>query len=114
MTVQNTYPVSVPEVGDFVFRKRDLKVQVAIQADVSRMLNGQVDDPQLKRFVGVVQSLVHLTVQAPKDWAPLAVDPLEPEQTERLWLVHDAMRDAEDRFRKGAPAAGPGPGAEAQ
>lgn len=109
-----TYPVNVPGVGDFVFKKRDLQAQVRIQAESSRMLGGPVDDPDLRRFANVVQTLVALAVTAPADWKPLEADPLEPEQTERLWLVHDAMRDAEERFRKGPEAAREGLGAPAQ
>jgi hypothetical protein len=89
-----------------VFKKRDLESQVRIQAAASRMTGGPVDDPDLRRFANVVQTLVALAVQSPDGWKPLATDPLEPEQTERLWLVHDAMRDAEERFRKGAEVQG--------
>lgn len=112
--MSKTYPVSVPGVGEFVFKQRDLAAQVRIQAEASRMTGGPVDDPDIRRFANVVQTLVALAVQAPPDWKPLAADPLEPEQTERLWLVHDAMRDAEERFRKGAEGQRESVGAGAQ
>lgn len=101
-----TYEVPVEGIGTFTFRKREMLDQVKIQAEASRMTDGPVDDPGLRRFTHALATLLRLTVLAPAGWAPLAIDPLDSEGTEKLWLVHDAMRDAEERFRKGAEAPG--------
>ena len=102
-----TYPVSVEGIGDFVFRKRTLQDQITIQANASRRLRGPVDDPELRSFVHALETLLCLTVQAPEGWAPEALDPLEPGETEQLWQVHEALRDAEEKFRKGSGAERP-------
>jgi hypothetical protein len=109
----NTYPVTVEGVGHFVFRKRMMRDQVAIQAEASRMLGGPVDDPELRAFAHALVTLKTLAVQTPQGWNPEAVDPLDAEETGKLWRVYDAMRDAEERFRRGpeAPGAEVGPAA---
>src|SRR4051812_6789199 len=99
---QRTYPVNVAGGGDFVFRKRMLKDQITIQANASRMLGGPVEDPELRSFVHALATIECLSVQSPADWKPGEIDPLEPDQTQKLWDVHEALRDAEEKFRKGA------------
>lgn len=101
-----TFPVSVEGVGDFVFRKRMLKDQITIQANASRMMGGPVDDPSLRSFVHALCTIQCLTVQAPADWNPEAMDPLDTDETAKLWDVHEALRSAEDKFRAGAGKAG--------
>lgn len=103
---QRNYPVAVEGVGDFVFRKRMLKDQITIQANASRMLGGPVDDAELRSFVHALATIQCLTVQAPADWKPEDMDPLETEETAKLWDVHEALRVAEEKFRKGATPAG--------
>jgi hypothetical protein len=102
ISMSRTYPVNVEGVGDFVFRKRMLKDQIAIQANASRMLGGPVEDAELRSFAHALATIELLTVQAPADWKPSEIDPLEPEQTQKLWDVHEGLRDAEEKFRKGA------------
>lgn len=104
--MSSPHEFTVEGVGAFAFRKRSLADQVLIQANASRMMGGPVDDPELRAFVHAVQTLVVLQTQAPAGWNPLAVDPLDAKGTEKLWLVHDALRDAEERFRQGAVAQG--------
>ena len=97
-----TYPLEVEGVGRFVFRKRRVPDQVRIEAAAIRMTGGPIDDAELENFCLAYQTLLALTVEAPAGWDLEEIDPLDREQTGRMWGAYEALRAEEARFRKGA------------
>lgn len=99
-----TYEVSVPDVGAFTFRKRQIKDQLRIEAEAVRTLGGPTEDGELRSIALTLATLQVLTVTAPAGWDLEALDPLEKADMDRLYAVHRELRAAEDRFRGGSAA----------
>lgn len=100
--IDRTFPLSVEGIGDFVFRKRRMPDQIKIEADARRMTDGPIDDVDLHQVCISYQTLKHLTVEAPADWDLENLDPLDPEDVNKMWKVWGALREQEEKFRKGA------------
>ncbi|CAH2606338.1 conserved protein of unknown function (plasmid) [Rhodovastum atsumiense] len=99
---ERTYPVDVPGVGHFVFRKRLIRDQIRIQAEAVRITGGPTDDPDLKDISLAMATLIVLIKEAPAGWNVEYLDPLDRDVSAELWKVFGALRVAEDRFRGGA------------
>ena len=100
MSLPRTHEVEVEGVGRFVFNKRRIADQVRIEAEARRMTGGPIDDPDLENVAIAAATLKHLAVEAPEDWDIDALDPLDREDTDRLWNVYRSLRNAEGTFRR--------------
>lgn len=105
------FSIEVPGVGPFTFAKRTMRLEFAIQAEQSRLTEGQEKPaPQLAMFSAIFAQLKVLTLTAPKGWDLEAMDPNDDSSWDRLVSVHKAMRDKELSFRRPAKPDGQGPG----
>lgn len=106
---QNEFTIDIPGEGAFTFAKRNMRKELQIQAEYSRLTEG-VDTPtsQLEMLAGIMSTLKVLTISAPKGWVLDELDPLDPDSYSRLLAVHAALRQKEGSFRR------PGTEAESQ
>jgi hypothetical protein len=108
-----TYVVNVPDVGTFEVRKRTLRVQMAIHAELNRLTEGAPLATLSDWFIdlcGLVAELKGLIIKAPDGWSMEDIDPLD-DGYDRLRAVYRAIRTQEDSFRtqaKGDQATGAG------
>ena len=109
----NTYVVNVPDVGTFEVRKRTLRVQMTIHAELNRLTEGAPLSTLSDWFIdlcGLVAELKGLIIKSPDGWSMEDVDPLD-DGYDRLRAVYRAIRTQEDSFRtqaKGDQAPGTG------
>lgn len=101
------FHVEVEGVGTFVFAYREMRDELAIQVEYSRITQG-VDTPSI--FLGQVATWISalkvLTVEAPYGWNIDKLDPLEQESYLKLMNVYAALRAKEQQFRKKPEARG--------
>lgn len=114
MASSRTFPVDVPDVGHFVFRRRRLIEQIKIEAEVEKILNGEGASKELENALFAYLTLQVLTVTAPVGWDLEEIDPLDAEHTGRMWKVWGALRDKEAAFRQGVGGDGVAEGAGAR
>ena len=108
-----SFVVTVPDIGTFEVKRRTLKVQMAIHAELNRLTEGAPIASLGDWFVdlcALVAELKVLILSAPEGWSLDDVDPLD-DGYEQLRVVYRAIRDKEGLFRaerKGhqAPSAG--------
>lgn len=96
------FSVQVPEIGTFKFRKRRVPDQILIEAQAERMLGGPLDNADLKNIAMATTTLQVLTIDAPPAWDIDSLDPLDAEDTDKIWAVWRALRKREDDFRAGS------------
>lgn len=94
------HKITVEGIGEFAFRRRTLGDQMRIEGDSDRMLGGPVSDPGLRGISLALATLGRLTEMAPEGWDIEAVDPLDENAVARILKVHEALRAAEDEFRR--------------
>jgi len=97
----NTFVVTVPEVGAFEIRRRTLRVQMAIHAELNRLTEGAPLASLSDWFIdlcSLVAELKGLIVKAPDGWSMEEIDPLD-DGYDRLRAVYRAIRIKEDDFR---------------
>lgn len=115
-TASGTYAVSVPGVGDFIFRRRTLRDELAITALADRLTGGDAGDPAVsentRNLAYAAAVLTTVQVSAPDGWNPLDADPLDAETFGRIGTVFSALRVAEERFRAGGKPQPAGSGAD--
>lgn len=97
-----THAVTVPEVGEFVFRRRTLDTQIKLQADAVRLTGGEIESTSLTGFAMAIATLRALTVRAPDGWNLDEVDPLDEEAMSAVLKVFGSLRAAEETFRSKA------------
>ncbi|HEX7906761.1 MAG TPA: hypothetical protein VF534_01530 [Paraburkholderia sp.] len=104
------FVVDVPDVGVFTFARRNMRSELAISAEFSRLSEG-IATPSafLETVGGWIATLKVLTLIAPDGWVLDELDPLDDENYARLMKVHGALRAREDSFRQK-----PKPGSEDQ
>ena len=76
----NTFLVTVPDVGVFEIRKRTLRVQMAIHAELNRLTEGAPLASLSDWFIdlcSLVAELKGLIIKAPDGWSLDDVDPLD-------------------------------------
>lgn len=100
------FEVPVEGVGTFVFARRTLGDELAIQREYARIIDGVTPTDWLATMAGWLSVLRTITVRAPEGWDLDAMDPLDPETYERLYKVFSALRAKEDSFRQGNGGAG--------
>ncbi|MDR3515189.1 MAG: hypothetical protein P4M00_05190 [Azospirillaceae bacterium] len=97
-----TFTVDVDGVGRFVFRQRQIRDTLRIEAETCRILGGPLSDPIVADYVHSARcmaTLALLTVQAPDGWSIDQADPFDDEAFAILWKVHAGLRQQEDSFR---------------
>ena len=113
----STFVVTLPEVGTFEVKRRTLKVQMQVHAELNRLTEGAPLATLSDWFVdlcALVAELRVLIVRAPEGWSLDEIDPLD-DGYEQLRAVYRAIREQEGRFRaerKGHQAPGAGTGQE--
>lgn len=104
------FPVEVPDVGTFIFRRRTMRDQLLMQAEFQQLSAGH--SGQVERLAAeAMATLPRLTVEAPPGWDYDALDPLDPEDWAKLGQVFGGLRDAEGKFRGDVAPKRPGVGA---
>jgi hypothetical protein len=109
------FTVPVPGIGDFVFAKRSMRDEIAIQVEYSRLIEGcEVPTQWLALVAGWIATFKVLTVVAPVSLDINDLDPLDPEDYAKMLKVHDALIEKERSFRRkpgeGNEASGQGSG----
>lgn len=94
------FKVPVEGVGDFVFAKRMMRDELAIQVEYSRIIQGVEPTEWLALVAGWIASLKVLTVFAPSDWDIDEMDPLDKDTYAKLAKVHGALVEKESSFRR--------------
>ena len=111
------FDVHVDEVGTFTFARRNMRAEIAIAAEYSRLTEG-VAQPSafLDTVAGWISTLKTLTLVAPSGWDIEELDPLDDEAYALLLKVHAALREKEGSFRRRPGVANeaqrPGDGAD--
>lgn len=105
------FPVSVEGVGNFVFARRNMRDELRIASEYSRLTEG-VETPTnyLQNVATWFSVLKVLTVEAPHGWDLDAMDPFDDETLDRVVLVYAALRAKEGSFRSAKRADGKAPG----
>ncbi|MEX3764463.1 hypothetical protein [Paraburkholderia phenoliruptrix] len=95
------FDVHVDGVGAFTFARRNMRAEIAIAAEYSRLTEG-VSQPSafLDTIAGWLSTLKVLTVKAPAGWDLDEMDPLDDEAYAILLKVHAALREKEGSFRR--------------
>lgn len=114
----NVFPLPIEGMGQFIFRRRRLGLDIKISVERARMSEGVALDPYTATFVNAIAELKHLLVEAPEgcDIQPGELDDLDTFDDEmhgRVLKVWSALVDKEQTFRKRtrAPLQGDGEGA---
>ena len=112
-----TFVVNVPDLGAFEIKRRTLKVQMQIHAELNRLTEGaplaSLSDWYMD-LCGLVAELKVLIVSSPEGWSMADADPFE-DGYEQMRTVYRAIRAQEDSFRlkaKDHQAASAGTGQE--
>lgn len=108
------FTVKVPDVGTFVFAKRKMRDELAIQVEFARIIDGAEPTVWLQSVGGWLSTLKVLTVLAPDGWDLDEMDPLDEATYSKLSRVFEALTEKERSFRRGpeqaneasSPAAG--------
>jgi hypothetical protein len=100
------FDVHVEGVGAFTFARRNMRRELAIAAEFSRLTEG-VDKPSafLDTVAGWISTLKVLTLHGPDGWDLDELDPLDDENYACMLKVHAALREKEGSFRRGSGAA---------
>ena len=96
------FEVPVEGVGNFLFARRTLADELAVQREYARIIDG-VENPTewLATMAGWLSVLRTITIRAPEGWSLDDMDPLDPATYEKLFKVYSALRDKEGSFRPG-------------
>lgn len=105
------FTVPVEGVGTFVFGYRDMKDQLRINVEYSRIVEDVTPTQWLDSLATALATLKVLTVRAPEDWSIDTMDPLDDEVYAKIFKVWGALRDQERSFRQKPQGAGSGAGA---
>lgn len=97
------FRVPVEGVGDFVFARRSLADEIAIQVEYARITQG-VPNPTMALFTLALAMATFrvLMVSCPPGWDLDGLDPLDDEEFGQIEKIYTALRGREDSFRKGA------------
>lgn len=105
------FDLTVEGVGRFVFGRRTMGDELAIQREYSSIIQGVTPTDWLMTMAGWLSVLRVLTVRAPEGWNLEEMDPLDEATYANLFKVYTALRDKEGSFRLGQKVAPEGNGA---
>jgi hypothetical protein len=95
------FVVDVDGVGVFTFARRNMRTELAIAAEFSRLSEGIASPTAFLETVGGwIATLKVLTLKAPDGWDLDELDPLDDASYAHLMNVHAALRAKEDSFRR--------------
>lgn len=98
-----THVVDVAGVGSFEVRRPIMRTAIAVEVEYARLTEGiEVVPPDLAYICRVLSYLKVMVVSAPDGWDVDNVDPYDEGEVSKLREVHDALTEAEARFRQGA------------
>lgn len=116
MSLPSSFPVPVEGIGEFVFRRRMPRDQLAIEGRARKTAGGSIEEVggEIMGQCLAIETLAVLTISAPEGWDMDALDPLNDECWRKINTVFQELRKAEGRFRGVVPAqpAGLGEGAK--
>jgi hypothetical protein len=100
-----TYPIEMPGIGVFTFRRRKMRDEFRVGAEYSRLTEG-VESPSswLDMFATAFSTLKVLTVESPAGWDMEEMEPDDPDSYRKIMEVFGALRADEARFRSGSGA----------
>lgn len=107
------FHIDVDGIGHFSFARRTMRDELRIAAEYSRFTEGVAQPTNfLDTMAGWIATLNVLTVTAPHNWDPEAMDALDDETEGKILKVYGALRTKESSFRpkKRAESEGSGPG----
>jgi hypothetical protein len=102
------FPVEVDGIGSFIFKARTMRTQFLIEAEAARVMGGPCEDDMLRAGAVQFATLLVLTVESPPGWDIEGFDPLDSEETAKVFAVHRRLREVEAGFRGGAGEPGKG------
>ena len=102
---ETDFVVKVEGIGNFTFARRKMALEIEIQVEYAKMLNGAPATEWLALVAGWISALKVLTVRAPADWDIDELDPLDDDTYAKLARVHGALTEKENSFRR-KPAGG--------
>jgi len=95
------FPLTVEDVGTFVFARKAMREQVSIAVEYARLTEGV---PEVVEILGdipeAMATIKVLTVSAPEGWDADTLDPEDKESYEKIMKVWGALRDKLAGFRK--------------
>lgn len=100
------FTVPVEGVGRFVFGKRTMADELAIQREYADIIQGIEPTVWLETMGGWLSVLRVLTVDAPAGWDLDELDPLDEETYAKLSRVYEELRNQERSFRGGQKPSG--------
>lgn len=100
------FTVTVEGIGRFVFGKRTMGDELAIQREYADIIGGVTPTVWLETMGGWLSVLRVLTVRAPDGWDLDEMNPLDEDTYARLHQVYTALRDQERSFRGSKGTAG--------
>src|SRR3546814_15237920 len=93
-SASSSFTFNVEGIGPFTFRHRNLRIELSIQAEFSRICEGVETPNAFLQLVGDrVATLRVLTVKAPEGWDLDSMDPLDDESYTKLGRVFEALRE---------------------
>ena len=113
MSVAGTFTVEVAGIGLFKFRRRTMRDEFRIEAEISRLTEGVATPTEtLAAMAQTVAPVKVLLEECPKGWNIDAMDPFDVESYRQLALVCSKLLEKEkffrDSLRPGGAAAGQG------
>ena len=99
------FTLPVEGIGEFTFRRRTIRLNIAIGVEQTRLSEGVTLDKDFALFVEAVATLKVLTSEAPKDWDVDAMDVFDDDSYAHVMEVWSALREKEATFLKRPPAA---------
>lgn len=100
------FTVQVADVGSFVFGKRTMRDEIAIQVEYARLIDGVTATDWLVTVCGWMAAFKILMVAAPEGFDIESLDPLDDDTYRQMALIHSALRQQEDSFRGKQKPAG--------
>lgn len=106
------YHIHVDELGDFRIARRTMRVELQMQVEYSRIVQGVQPSAYLDLLATWIAAAKVLVLKGPDGWDVDALDPLDQGDMKKLMLLNGAINAKEASFRgktaKGGEAGGPG------
>lgn len=107
----STFTVAVDGIGEFTFKRRNMRLNIAIQVEYARLSEGVDLPPAIADFVAMASAVKVLAEEAPKGWNVDELDGFDEDSYAKVATVWSALREKETTFLKGSAAASPNGGA---
>jgi hypothetical protein len=94
---------TVKGVGDFTFRRRNMRWELKTRVEFRRLSEGEQLDEMTTLFIEAIADLKVLIVSGPAGWTPQGLDDMDPFDDAtigKVLKVWSALRGKEETFRK--------------